>query len=408
MPLVFVHGVNVRQGPTYNANVNARNALFQEFLLQAVAPEARNKPRNPYWGSYAATFRWKHASLPASNVQALGAEDDTLAVLIQSTLPNQTIRSNAILLTVAHESLETAVDLLWTLAAERVRRPGDAESLAVLAVRAIDYAQHNPKPAWLSGLSDDQQFLRRFMDVLKTWQPPAGVPAQPAVPPGSAVPAIEVLGSHSAPPLFAEGLARLRSLPGQLLAQGGLALARTALNRQVSQFVGDVLVYLATRGDPQHPGQIVTEVVNDLNLAHNERSTTDPLIVVAHSMGGNIVYDILTYYTPQLASNFRIDYFVTVGSQVAVFEELKLFEGSDLPIVIDPTSDRVPNPTNVGCWLNIFDQNDVLGFATEGVFANTGDYAYATGQGLFAAHTSYFTNPSFHRRLADRIKRACP
>jgi hypothetical protein len=45
----------------------------------------------------------------------------------------------------------------------------------------------------------------------------------------------------------------------------------------------------------------------------------------------------------------------------------------------------------------------VLSFAAGDIFHDMEDYVYSTGQGLVAAHSSYFSKPSFYKRLAERI-----
>ena len=74
-------------------------------------------------------------------------------------------------------------------------------------------------------------------------------------------------------------------------------------------FLGDVFTYLDQRGDCSHPGPIVSDVIQTLESAAKAGS---PLVVVAHSMGGEIVYDVLSYYRPDI----RVHKLVTVGSQV--------------------------------------------------------------------------------------------
>jgi hypothetical protein len=164
----------------------------------------------------------------------------------------------------------------------------------------------------------------------------------------------------------------------------------------VARTVGDVLAYKDDRGTPEQPGRIVQEVAAALSEAADLRTTGDPLIVVAHSLGGIIVYDIVTWFRPDIS----IDVLVTVGSQVGWFEELKLFGVSD---------DAVPNgvakvakPISVKRWINVFDLNDPLGYACEAIFDGAEDYAYATGQ--IVAHGAYFEQPSFHVRLGERFR----
>jgi hypothetical protein len=116
-------------------------------------------------------------------------------------------------------------------------------------------------------------------------------------------------------------------------------------------------------------------------------------------MGGGIVYDVLSYYRPDI----RVQTLVTVGSQVGLFEELCLLQaGKQAGCPDGPT--RVAKLDNVEEWINVFDRNDLLGFATERIFEGVKDFGYSTGRGLFAAHSSYFTMPSFYRRLAERVR----
>lgn len=119
-------------------------------------------------------------------------------------------------------------------------------------------------------------------------------------------------------------------------------------------------------------------------------------MVVAHSMGGNIVYDLLTHFRPNLV----VDSLVTVGSQVGLFEELKLFAASraDIP---GPGVDRVPKPPGVQRWVNVVDDCDPLAFRAAPVFDGVEDYTYPSG--ALWAHTAYMAQPHFHRRLADRL-----
>ena len=143
------------------------------------------------------------------------------------------------------------------------------------------------------------------------------------------------------------------------------------------------------------PGPIVTEVVSALRAAEKRTRPGDArLVAVGHSMGGIILYDVLTAFAPDL----RIDALITVGSQVAVFEEMKLYLASD-PARTGSGGLKVPKPANVGAWVNVFDRNDVLAFATSGVFDGAADFEFVTGKGVLGAHSSYFVRPSFHERL---------
>ena len=68
---------------------------------------------------------------------------------------------------------------------------------------------------------------------------------------------------------------------------------------------------------------------------------------------------------------------VTVGSQVGLFEELCLLQKSkeagcpDGPV-------QVGKLGNVSEWINVFDRNDLLGFAATRIFEDVSDFGYST------------------------------
>jgi hypothetical protein len=172
---------------------------------------------------------------------------------------------------------------------------------------------------------------------------------------------------------------------------------RDPLHENVARFLGDAFVYF---NDRDRHAKIISILENDLQEGAKVRDATgEPLIVLAHSMGGNVVYDLLTGFRPDL----HVDFFVTVGSQVAVIEELKLYRISDKSIP-NATVSHVVKPTNIGTWFNVFDHSDVLGFAVGKVFADTQDFEFNTKASLFGAHTSYFNRTSFFHRLGARVR----
>lgn len=96
--------------------------------------------------------------------------------------------------------------------------------------------------------------------------------------------------------------------------------------RPAARLMGDVMGYFAERGTVVAPGPIVERITASLDEAARDAAVRgEPLVVLAHSMGGNIVYDVLSHFRPDI----RVDLLVTVGTQVGLFEELKLFASSD-------------------------------------------------------------------------------
>lgn len=397
MPLVFVHGVNVRDDGSYYQDVNARNALLRRFALSSMFADSQAVAIfSPYWGQYGVKFAWNQASLPQSGIEELGPEDELPLILLNQTLLDPTPAAETVLLEVARRSLEEAVDLLWAASSQQVD-PVRADALAALAVRTTDYVAYNPHPLWLDSVNNDRAFLRDLQQAVEDWQPQGTVPSVPA---SSDTNNWEALGFDDTWEQIKEGASRLKGAVSSLAGRALVDVARPGLHHQASRFMGDVLVYLRERGTRENPGAIVREVVDKLDQARSQlRPGDDKLIVIAHSMGGNISYDILTYFRPDL----KVDVLVTVGSQVALLEEMKLFVVSDKTRPVDPKTDRLSLPPNIGRWLNVFDYNDVFGFAATGVFQGVEDFSYITGRGVISAHTTYFTRPSLHRRLGERL-----
>jgi hypothetical protein len=375
--------------------VAARDALFRRFLLPAVSQEPGSVTiLNPYWGDHGARPAWNHASLPDAGVEALGTEDleadAEIAALVGAAIPAEdSITTKAPLVATARRSVEDAVDLLWAAAAGGEGEPGE---LSGLAQRAVRYARQNTDWEWLNAVETDDDFLLQLEAQVEAW----GGPPTPA----AEAPLYESLGFSETWDRFREAADRVRGVVGRVSGRAVSKVARGPAHRAATLFLGDILVYLRERGTRDQPGPIVTAVAGALEEAGRSATDADQkVIVVAHSMGGNIVYDVLTHFRPDL----RVDVLITVGSQVAFFEELKLFAESDKDVPRNPATDRVPKPSGVGRWINVFDRNDVLGYVAEGVFADVEDYEYSTGEGIFLAHMTYFSRPSFHDRLGERV-----
>lgn len=392
MPLVFVHGVATRDGGSYEENVAARNALFRDVALTGIADPDALKILNPYWGGLGAKLAFNNASLPQGDYESLGAEDEVpVRALAEST--SGTLDGETMLRDLARESLVDAVDLLWAVAGDGANEES-AGALSGLAVRSVDYALNNPDPAWLAAVENDNQFLTQLQIAVDEWE------IQGSLGTGPEAEEWESLGFSEVWDRVREGAARLKSSAGRLVSEGLVAIGREGLHRNLINFLGDIFVYLDERGTRDNPGSIPTTIISALrDAAQRKTSGDDKLIVVAHSMGGNIVYDVLTHFAPDI----EIDVLVTVGSQVGLFEELKLYVVSDEKIP-GPSGDRAVSPPQVKNWINIFDDQDVLSFVTKPIFGNVIDFRYNTGKGVHGAHTTYFVRPSFHRRLHERLE----
>ncbi|MFJ8018371.1 hypothetical protein [Streptomyces sp. NPDC096339] len=393
MPVVFVHGVATRESQDYRRAVERRTALWRSFLAPAlgVAPSALTVI-DPYWGGVASEFRWNHASLPSGtrdDVEKLGGGDvEELVAEITGSEHVFASRGRAPVAALARHHFMDAIDLLWSAAMERCTE-AESEELAELAAAAVSYAERHPHPDWLDGVADDREFLARLLAAIR--------PAQSSE-------TTETFGSgrdgrgRAAVGRLREGTGRIASAASRAATTGLLAMTRSRTHRSVSVFLGDVLCYLRQREQHGAMAPIARTVAEAIEEAERSRTEEDPrLVVVAHSMGGNITYDLLSHLRPDL----RVHTLVTVGSQVGVFAELGL-----LPAVAppgDPAVDRVPTLPNLTRWLNVFDPDDVLAFRVGEIFDGAEDFRYSTGRGLLHAHSAYFARPSFHRTLARRL-----
>ena len=77
MPIVFVHGVNNRKGPSYDASVKLKAGALKSCLAGASINGKTfaniGEVEFPYWGDLAASFAWNMASLPRGEMQALSS-----------------------------------------------------------------------------------------------------------------------------------------------------------------------------------------------------------------------------------------------------------------------------------------------------------------------------------------------
>lgn len=398
MPIVFVHGVNTRRDDTYNQTVAQRDAYLRAYVLPGLTPDpAQVQIFNPYWGEWAATLAWHNASLPVGGQETMGSDTATLETTLSDQAISLTADPDRALLQMARaappDSLLEVVDLLVRQATQAADAP--PPGLLPLAQQLYQYAAANPQPDWLATVPDDQAFLQSLQTAVAAWQPAASAPdarhfEQLGPPTADAWQALHWGAIH-----LQQACSRLS---GEVVTAG-----RAPLQKTIAIFLGDIFKYLQMRGEKDLPGPIVQTVLDALEAAVAAKTAQDPhLLLIAHSMGGNICYDILSYYRPDLA----VDTLVTVGSQVALFEELKLFN-LRLPNVPGTGGDRVPKPANIGHWLNVYNTNDVLSFACERVFGDVTDYEYPAGS-LFdirAAHSLYFERVSFYARLAYRLRR---
>ncbi|WP_131812445.1 hypothetical protein [Mycobacterium mantenii] len=392
MPLVFIHGVANRGGPKYDAGVKARDALFRQFLLGSHRRSDGTAVQivNPYWGHLGGRLRWNGASLPAGdNVEKLGSEKEALAELYASALLMGDFEpSDHAILPVARRSLSDAVDLLWA-ASVIDADPDDfdeVDDFAALGAFAYAYASANPSPDWLAAVADDDDLLDRLEIEVATYASRKHADNTETLGLGSKVKG--VWGTIRA------GATKLKTAATGGVGRKASDLIRPAFVPGVVGFLGDVFVYLHQQNSA---GSIREEVSKAIKSAAASVEEDDRLVIVAHSMGGNIVYDLLT----SDLTTTQVPLLITAGTQVGFFEELKLFAKSDEAV---PTKSRpkVEMPSNIERWINVFDYSDLLGFRVAPIIDGVEDFDFPTGS-LLNAHGQYFLQPGFHQRLAARV-----
>jgi len=395
MPIVFVHGVNTRESPAYRA----RKLMIEEFLqrhLGGCTLGGKTLPATPtvtfpYWGDLATTFAWNMASLPLAEMEVLGAIDDAGLDSVLGHLQDATAGpvGDEPLKNLALADFRATVDLVVHLAIEHAAE-GLEEEMATFAVAASAYADAHPTPDWADGVANDRAFLA---ELNRRVAPTDGA---------------EALGGFGdAFRVVSRAAARLRNAVrrlgeravdevGDFASTRLLAAHRSSLNGVLGRFFGDVFIYFNGRGEVGAPGEIPARVLAAFDVARAS-APDEPLVIVGHSLGGVITFDLLSHYRPDLA----VALVVSVGSQVAHFEEIKLFHASD-PDVKSPR--RASKPASIRRWINIYDEVDVFSYAAERVFEGVDvDAQYDTGTYVGKAHGAYFEQNRFYERLRARI-----
>lgn len=198
---------------------------------------------------------------------------------------------------------------------------------------------------------------------------------------------------------------RIVALLGYLLARAAATLRRPRTNL-TAIFLGDALHYFATRGTAAQPGPIPLHVLATLTRAraYQQARPGEPLVVLTHSLGGTIVYDIVTHFLPNMPAytDMRIDFWASVSSQIGMFEEMKLFLASDSRY---GPHNPVPFPDRrfLGAWWNVWDPHDFLSFSVRNIIADVDDTFFDSGLTLSTAHMACLKISSFYTLLAQKL-----
>ncbi len=391
MPVLFVHGVNNRiSDPDYEVGRAAKEAYINKFLGPSLGMRIE-EVSFPYWGDLGVTPHWGGASLPykktiplAAGLEATSSALDVLAADIAKSYAGKAV--NLAELT-RNKGMSAAVDFIWDVVGVAAKSEDDCNLIADLYNESIAYAERDAYPLWVRERPhlDNNAFLDRL--IVELTRARGGQ---------HALAASDKLESAR------ELLRRIAALPSASATSLLLAATRRSANAHASLFIGDVFEYLSSRSRDGKSAKIVSrisEAIMESSAAAEENE--EPLLLIGHSLGGVIAFDILNNFL----SDITVDYFVSVGSQIALFAELDQYASKmDPSSYANPRCSRAARSANIRTWLNVYDLNDIFSYAAKGVFSGVDDYEFDTGYGLLSAHGGYFKRPSFYRRLAIRLK----
>ena len=151
---------------------------------------------------------------------------------------------------------------------------------------------------------------------------------------------------------------------------------RHSMSDMVAGFSGDI-IYYQTRG-----GAIREFIERSLIAADG------PVVVIAHSLGGIAVVDLLVERIRKGAPLSQVKALITVGSQAPVVYELgcltALKYGDSLPAAFPP-------------WHNVYDLQDFLSYVAAPIFGGdrARDIPVNNRQPFPDSHSAYWTNPEF-------------
>jgi hypothetical protein len=363
VPIVFVHGVAVRDSddPQHGAVERITRGtewpVIEALLREHVAPVVRALAPaevqivRVYWGDLG-TPPWTPPAVESAGAAYETAEhlDDLSVEVLGSALEAQLFAA------LPPHLWPAAVRAVWAVAR-------DSALPAQLAARSP-----RRQRGWLEGLVRDRL--------------------------ATEAPELREFIRPMAADLSAQTRRNVRRAMGEV---------RRPLESVVPIFVGDVLGYVAGRGRPGEPGPVVARVIEALVAAAAARAQPEePLVVLTHSMGGQILYDVLTAFAPDVPGGLpRVDFWCSAGSQVGLFAQLGVFLDTT-------TADSVTlDEGRVGYFWNAWSSSDMLSFPAEGRVVRAHDSDFAFPGGPTSAHLAYLTSEAFYRTFAAKIEAHC-
>jgi hypothetical protein len=159
-------------------------------------------------------------------------------------------------------------------------------------------------------------------------------------------------------------------------------------------------------------------------------------------MGGQLVYDIVSYFLPQMSQlpqyaehpykEICIDFWCAAASQVGLFKEMNVFKQDDdgqsassnqefleldLGVEVlereaakggtERSIKKVKFPSDhLKIWWNLWDDSDYLSFTAEPLIEEVFDDLYDSGKSPVWSHVNHFDDPDFYKEFALLIREA--
>jgi hypothetical protein len=441
MPLVFVHGVNTRNtDEDYSRAVAARKTMFEQIVVPTVVKKGFpnfSVAEDIYWGDLGVTFSWALRSIPETKIiDSLGPEEgaaqnlDLFGLVLEAETAAPEVEALGVeqpLVAAAEREPAALVRAVFAQEADRFapllpKPPApelseqeaqkaeiEGEHLGLILIAVDRFARLAAQaPDLLSGTTDDEVLEKIRRGVFAEYQKLAEAKLHQSEGEvehlGRFGDAIQWAKDHLVAVVdHAKEAVRFtveETKRGATLI--ALKLQRDNLSRRTLRFLGDVFVYLQ-RGRSATPGicERVKTGLLALDGKSNDKGEREPFILITHSFGSEIVYELLT--AGEL-SGLTIDLWVTAGAQTSLFAEMLLFTGMP-PIPASTSNFTLGRPAGVKKWINFYDAADVLSYLHEPVFGSSAvkDVAVRDRANVTNAHGHYFMDPEFYERVAAEL-----
>ena len=307
MTIIYVHGVKVR-------SANHGQALakpFRRWLGPKLMVNAAETGYEPvYWGDLASRFRWRLASRPKTKLRGMGGSEEFVGLgSLRTARERSQLDEMPVPPTASGPVLGRTASAATTIVPQLSQIPRDQRS----DLLADLYLAIHPTPSGEDPIADEPA-IAAVADaaeaVASRWDEICGRSDNDearAIQLMRAVDATLNGGGLIAMGGFEDWLTKAgetlhRAVTWPADATGTVfAELRPTLHEFIAYFIGDVVVYLNERGTPQAPGEIPKRLLAALLKAHvRKKQTGEKIVVITHSMGGQLFYDAVKFASPRL------------------------------------------------------------------------------------------------------------